>query len=193
MPRFACLLIVTVTWCGVAVPSLTGAQEPAPAVIVPERVLAATGRDPLPYDSVQVGMLTRVKAADLIYGRTAVLQARFGDTIVVRGLRQREVVRVPPDRIEWMEVSTGRGWTLVSATRGAVIGLGAGLVLSRVMQYAFEPEADREPQQCPLLIINEDCGMSPPLFYASVAMGVLGGAAIGGEIGGERWRVVRLP
>ena len=176
-----------------AVPSAAGAQQAPAAADSTKRVLAPFALNPMPFDSVQVGMLTLVTAGALMHRRAALVEARFGDTLVLRGIQQRELVRVPRDRLEWMQVGTGRGRTAASMGRGAAIGLGVGLILARLVQYAIEPEADRSERACPIGIWKVDCGMTPDVFLGSVAIGVLGGAAVGGEIGGERWRLVRLP
>lgn len=169
-------------------PGLTSAQ--APASTDPARVLATPGEVPLPFDSVRAGMLVRVHAPDLISGaRTAVLRSRFGDTLLVRGLKHHELVGVPTPRIEWMEASTGRGWTAGSVAKGALIGTAAGVLFGAVLQNWSSKESD--PSGCPFQFRSE-CGMKGTMFAIGLGVGILGGAGIGAEIGDERWRRVEV-
>lgn len=155
-------------------------------------VLAAPGEDPLAFDSVQVGMLARIDAGGLMTrARSARVQARFGDTLLVRGIKNRVLLRVPPDSIEWMQVSTGRGWTRSGVTKGALIGVAGGFVLASIVQHWSEPERNQTRGGCPFTFSRE-CGRSRRFFAAGIVLGALTGAGFAVEAGDERWRLVRL-
>lgn len=180
------LLVVT------AAPIAAQKRVETPPVV--PTVSAAPGDHPLPFDSVRVGMLTRLDASGFLHGgRSAVLQARFGDTLVIKGVKNHEVLRVPGETIEWMQVSTGRGWTQTGVVRGGIIGLVSGVLLARMVEFAMAREGYTEPQSCPPGFRRVDCRMAGELFAGALVGGLLAGAGIGAEIGGERWRLVTLP
>ena len=189
--RFAPLLAVA--WTIAPGPVMGTARAQVPLVADTAIVHAAPGNGPLAFDSVRVGMLARLDAAGLMTrARAARVQSRVGDTLIVRGLRNRELLRVPPDRIEWMQVSTGRGWTKNGVTKGALIGAAAGFVVASIVQHFSEPHKNQTRAGCPFTLSRE-CGRSRRLFAAGIALGAVTGAGFAVEAGGERWRLVRLP
>jgi hypothetical protein len=190
--RFAALLALVCAF-GAASPAIARAQAPDAAAKEPEAVLAAPGSSALAFDSVQVGMLARIDAAGLTTRARAVrVHGHFGDTLLVRGVKNRELLRVPPDRIEWMQVSTGRGWTVNGVTKGALIGVAGGFVLASLVQHFSEPHENQTRGGCPFTFSRE-CGRSRRVFATGIALGALAGASFAAEAGQERWRFVRLP
>ena len=156
-------------------------------------VLAPPGAEPLAFDSVRVGMLARMDASGLITrSRSARVQSRLGDTLIVRGVKNRELLRIPPDRIEWMQVSTGRGWTRSGVTKGALIGVAAGFVVASIVQQFGESHKGLGRAGCPFTLSRE-CGRSRRLYIGAIALGAVAGAGFAVEAGDERWRLVRLP
>lgn len=175
-----------------AVPLAAQKRVATPPVVA--TAVAAPGDHPLPFDSIRVGMLARLNATGLLHGgRLTVLQARFGDTLVIKGVKNHELVRVPGEHIEWMQVSTGHGWTQTGVVRGAIIGLAAGALFAHVLEFAVGRKGTMSPQDCPPGFRRIDCRMSPEFFAGAMIGGFLGGAGIGAQIGGERWRPVKLP
>jgi len=190
--RFATLLVLVGSF-GTANPAVAHAQPQDATVQDPVAVLAAPGSSALAFDSVQIGMLARIDTAGLTTGGRAVrVHGHFGDTLLVRGIKNRELLRIPPDRIEWMQVSTGRGWTVNGVTKGALIGVAAGFVLASLVQHVSEPHENQTRGGCPFTFSRE-CGRSRRVFATGIALGALAGASFAAEAGQERWRFVRLP
>ncbi len=181
--------------CALGLACLTSQQVQAQQPVPPDTttVLAAPGTHPLAFDSVRVGMLTRLDATGLITrARAARVQGRFGDTLLVRGVKNRELLRIPPDRIEWMQVSTGRGWTRGGVTKGALIGVAGGFILATLIQHMSEPHENQTREGCPFTFSRE-CGRSYRLYGAGIALGAIAGASFAIEKGDDLWRFVRLP
>lgn len=193
MPLHRALLIAVAASIAAVAPVTARTQTataPSPAAA---RVLAPRGNGPLDFDSLQVGMLARLEASPLISGaRSGIIQARIGDTLLVRGVKHHEFVRVPPDSIEWMMVGTGRGTTRRSVMRGALIGTAAGFILASVMQYWIGQDQSPQPRGCPFALTSS-CGKSRRLLVSGLGIGMIAGAALGAEAGEERWRIVALP
>ena len=190
--RFAALLALASSF--VAGPAVARAvAQDSPTRDTTAAVLAAPGAEPLAFDSVQVGMLARMDASGLITrARAARVQSRFGDTLIVRGVKNRELLRIPPDRLEWMQVSTGRGWTRSGVTKGALIGVAAGFVVASIVQQFSESHKTLGRAGCPFTLSRE-CGRSRRLYLGAIALGAVSGAGFAVEAGDERWRLVRLP
>ncbi len=185
----ALALVVSV----VALPTAGIAQEgePAPAERVRPTAFAAPGADSVAFDSLQAGMLLRLTASGVIHRRLGVIESRFADTLVIRGVNEREVVRVSRSGIDWAQVSSGRGpsrWTIL---QGGAIGLVAGLGLARVLQHTLERDGDAR-DACPLGFSGIDCGMSPQLFVSGIAIGTAVGMIIGSRQHTDRWRNVAI-
>lgn len=178
---------------GAAISAAPRAHAQAPAGRDSGVVLAAPASEPLPLDSVQVGMLVRLDAAGLMTRtRAARVESRLGDTLLVRQVKNRVLLRIPPDSLQWMQVSTGRGWTRAGVTKGALIGVAAGFVVASLVQHYSEPESNQTRGGCPFTFSRE-CGRSRRVFAAGIALGALAGAGAAVEAGDERWRLVRLP
>ena len=176
-----------------AIPSATRGQEaerPLPPAIKPT-VYAATGSDSMPYDSVRTGMLLRMSAGGILHRRMGVIEARFADTLLFRGVTERELVRVSRDEIEWAQVSTGRRVSRGNLVKGAVIGVLAGAAIASFLQHSGDRyDSARDP--CPLPIGDLDCGMSPRYLFTGIAIGMTGGMLIAARYPADRWRNILI-
>lgn len=176
-----------------AVSSAGRAQEgePTPPAPVVPTAYAQPGTDSLAFDSLRAGMLVRLTASGVIHRRTGVIESRFADTLLIRGVNERELVRVQRSGIEWAQVSSGRASSRWTVLRGGAIGFVAGLGIARVLQHTLERDGDAR-DACPVGFSGIDCGMSPSLFISGVAIGTAVGMVIGSRQVTDQWRSVML-
>lgn len=190
------LLLLVALVSGPALPGLLPGQAPVlsrplPPPLVPS-VYALPGNGSLPYDSLRAGMLVRLSARGFMHRRMALIESRFDDTLLVRGVTERELLRVPAARIDWIEVSTGRRPSGAGLVTGGVIGLVAGVGVAVLLQQV----ADRDgqgPGTCPAITGALDCGLSPQLLVPSAALGAVVGMTVAARRPGDRWRAIELP
>ena len=174
-------------------PSVIPAQEsePAPPPPVVPTAFAQPGVDSLAFDSLRAGMLLRLTAPGVIHRRTGVIESRFADTLVIRGVNERELVRVQRNGIEWAQVSAGRAPSRWTIARGGAIGFVAGLGIARVLQHTLERDGDAR-DACPVGFSGIDCGMSPSLFISGIAIGTAVGMVVGSRQVTDQWRSVAI-
>jgi hypothetical protein len=100
----------------------------------PAEIPAPAGVAPLPIDSLRPGMRVLVSARGLATRKQAIvlgLPAR--DTLVVDGVVDRSLVRVPVERVTLLEVSTGLASTPQSRLVGTGVGMAVGLVAGALL------------------------------------------------------------
>lgn len=165
-------------------------DRPMPPPIAPT-VDAPTGAGALAFDSLRAGMLVRLSARGLLHRRMGLVESRFEDTLLVRGVIERELVRVPAARIEWIQVSTGKGTSSAGLLTGGVVGLAAGVGLAVLLQHMNDSDGSSQGP-CPASSGLLECGVSPALLVSSAAIGAALGMVVAVHRPGHRWRDVRV-
>ena len=141
----------------------------------PAEIPAPAGAGALPLDSLRAGMRVVVSARGLATRRQAIVVALPArDTLVVDGVVDRLLLRVPVDRVTVLDVSTGLAGTTQSRLASTGIGLAAGLAAGA-------------------LLGNGDSGS---FLDAGTVTGTLAGGVIGLAVGwgrrGHAWRPVAV-
>lgn len=174
MPLFLRVLLLIIA-------SLATTTTARPQSVVAPGGAPGTSGDSLPPDSLAAGMRVRVTTAAPPFRRVGSLFAVSGDTIVFRGDRSGEVLRLPLDHFMSLHVSNGRGITRSRLAAGAVIGLAGGLLLGRI-KHEYESGNACAP----------DCGRESHNLRLGALIGMGAGVIIARVTPGERWRPVRL-
>ena len=153
-------------------PSMAAAQLlPAPTSSLPL----------LDRDSVRPGLRVKLFVPGVAYQRSGTVRTLSDSVLVFEGDRYRELVRVPLERLDWMQVSAGRRVSVPRMLYGAGLGMLAGMAAARMWE-----------------IQGPECGHGPGYSCSTSRMvlgGAIGGAAgavIGYSFRAERWRSVRL-
>ena len=166
-------------------PTPTLAQVDASAPITGPHSVAPSPV-PFPFDSLRPGHRVRVIVSPaMTMRRNGTVVGVRDDSLLFRGERDKELLRLSRSRLQAMEISAGSGHSWRRAFAGAAAGTVAGFGLAKVLQWADDREGgvacgDRGAFGCPR---NLNMGL---------AIGAGLGFAVGRLTTGERWRRVAI-
>ena len=132
-------------------------------------------------DSIRPGLRVKLFVPGIAYQRSGTVRTISDSVLVFEGDRFRELVRVPLQRLDWMQVSTGRRVSVPRMLYGASLGMLAGMAVARMWDIQG-PECGHGP--------GYSCSSSALLLGGSI--GGVAGAVVGFSFRAEGWRSVRL-
>ena len=142
---------------------------------------------PFPFDSLRPGLRVRVMTSPTVtVRRNGTVVGLGSDTLVFRGERDKELLRLSRSTLQAMEVSAGPGRSSRRALAGAAIGTVAGFGLARLFQWMDE----RDGTSC--ISESGNCPMRKTHLFGGLFLGAGIGFSVGASTTGERWRPVAL-